>query len=66
MKAVATGIDVLTLTATPIPRTLQMSLSGIRDLSTLRTPPLGRLNVTTQVVRFNETMIKDAVENELR
>ena len=65
MKAMATGIDVLTLSATPIPRTLQMSLSGIRDLSTLMTPPEGRKNVTTKVARFDEKVLQDCLGKEI-
>lgn len=65
MKAFATGIDVLTLTATPIPRTLQMSLSGIRDMSTLQTPPQGRKNVVSNVIKFDEEVLKEAIQHEL-
>lgn len=58
-------IDVLTLTATPIPRTLQMSLMGIRGLSQIDTPPLNRLPVQTYVVEKNGALIKQVIEREL-
>lgn len=58
-------IDVLTLTATPIPRTLQMSLMGIRGLSQIETPPLNRLPVQTYVVEKNNALIKQVIEREL-
>jgi transcription-repair coupling factor (superfamily II helicase) len=60
----ASGVDVLTLTATPIPRTLQLSLSGIRDLSTLRTPPPGRQEIETHVLPYDVALVKGAVERE--
>jgi transcription-repair coupling factor (superfamily II helicase) len=66
IKRLRTEVDVLTLTATPIPRTLQMSLSSIRDLSVIETPPLDRLAVRTYVARFDERVIRDAVLRELR
>ena len=65
IKELKNGIDVLTLSATPIPRTLQMSLIGIRQLSQLDTPPANRYNVQTYVVERNTGLIKDAVEKEL-
>ena len=65
LKAMSTGMDVLTLTATPIPRTLQMSLSGIRELSTLRSPPTGRKDVETHVVKFDAEVVKSAIELEM-
>jgi len=65
LKAMASGVDVLTLTATPIPRTLQMSLSGIRDLSTLRTPPPGRQEIETHVLPFDVALVKGAIEREV-
>jgi transcription-repair coupling factor (superfamily II helicase) len=58
-------IDVLTLSATPIPRTLQMSLMGIRGLSQIETPPLNRLPVQTYVVEKNDVLIKQVIEREL-
>ena len=65
LKLICSGIDVLTLSATPIPRTLQMSLSGIRDTSTIRSPPPMRKPTITYVQDFSETMVKMAIENEL-
>ncbi len=58
-------VDVLTLTATPIPRTLHMSLVGIRDFSIINTPPANRLPIQTQVMPYNTKVIKDAIMNEL-
>ncbi len=58
-------VDVLTLTATPIPRTLQMSLLGIRDLSVIETPPIDRLAIRTYVTRFDEGLIREAIGREL-
>ncbi|MCM8829549.1 MAG: transcription-repair coupling factor [Candidatus Omnitrophica bacterium] len=59
------NIDVLTLTATPIPRTLYMALSGILDISVIETPPQGRLSVITYVGRYNENLIREAVLREI-
>ncbi len=58
-------VDVLTLTATPIPRTLHMALSGIRDLSVIETPPVDRLAIRTYVTRYDEAVIRDAIVREL-
>ncbi|MGC8976531.1 MAG: transcription-repair coupling factor [Candidatus Ratteibacteria bacterium] len=58
-------IDVLTLTATPIPRTLNMALSGIKDISLIETPPEGRLSVITYVGRYNDNIIREAILREL-
>ena len=58
-------VDVLTLTATPIPRTLNMALAGIRDLSVIETPPVDRLAIRTYVTRYDEAVIRDAVLREL-
>jgi len=58
-------VDVLTLTATPIPRTLHMSLMGVRDLSVIETPPEGRLSIRTYVTRFDEGLIYEAISREL-
>jgi len=57
-------IDVLTLTATPIPRTLNMALSGLIDLSLIETPPSGRLSVITYVGKYNENIVREAILNE--
>ncbi len=65
IKELKTGVDVLTLSATPIPRTLQMSLVGIRSLSQLDTPPVNRYNVQTYVVEKNNGLVVDAIEKEL-
>ena len=65
IKELKNGIDVLTLSATPIPRTLQMSLIGIRQLSQLDTPPENRYNVQTYVVEKNDGLVRDAIEKEL-
>ena len=58
-------VDVLTLSATPIPRTLNMSLSGIRDISIISTPPSERLPIQTYVVEFSETLVRDAIIREM-
>jgi transcription-repair coupling factor (superfamily II helicase) len=65
IKALRAGVDVLAMTATPIPRTLYMSLSGVRDMSVIETAPLERLPVETMVRRFNRKIIKEAIEREL-
>ncbi len=65
IKKLKTNIDVLTLSATPIPRTLQMSLSGIKGLSTIETPPSNRYPVQTYVLNYNTKIIKDAIYKEL-
>jgi transcription-repair coupling factor (superfamily II helicase) len=65
IKQIRTLVDCLTLTATPIPRTLQMSLLGARDLSVINTPPQGRLSVHTEVVPFSDQVIRGAIEREL-
>jgi len=66
IKEIAKGLDVLTMTATPIPRTLQMALSGIRAMSVIETPPEERLAVRTIISVFNEEVIREAVERELK
>ncbi len=65
IKKFKNNIDVLTLTATPIPRTLHMSLSGVRDISLIETPPEERHPVQTYVVEYNEQLIRDAVLREI-
>lgn len=65
IKEMKNNIDVLALSATPIPRTLQMSLIGVRQLSQLDTPPLNRYSVQTYVVEKNQGLIVDAIEKEL-
>src|SRR5215472_1748095 len=66
IKRLRTSVDVLTLTATPIPRTLYMSLAGARDLSVIETPPLDRLPVETVVAGFDRKIIKEAIDRELQ
>jgi len=65
LKQLKKKVDVLTLSATPIPRTLNMSLLGMRDMSVIETPPRDRLAINTQVVQFAEGVIRSAVELEL-
>jgi len=65
LKAISTTVDTLTLTATPIPRTLQFSLMAARDLSVITTPPPNRYPIETQVVGFNEEIIRDAISYEI-
>lgn len=65
LKQLRTQVDVLTLSATPIPRTLQMAFSGVRDLSVIETAPPGRLAVETQVLRFDPTVVREAIAREL-
>ncbi|MCL6632526.1 MAG: transcription-repair coupling factor [Alicyclobacillus herbarius] len=65
LKQLRTNVDCLTLTATPIPRTLHMSLLGVRDLSVIETPPENRFPVQTYVVEFNEGLIREAIQREL-
>ncbi len=65
LKAIRATVDVLTMSATPIPRTLHMSLLGIRDISNLETPPEDRLAVETRVCRFDEDLIRHAILREL-
>ncbi len=66
LKSLRAEVDILTLTATPIPRTLNMSLAGIRDLSIIATPPLQRLAINTFVSQWNEGLIKEACQRELK
>ncbi len=66
LKSLRHSVDILTLTATPIPRTLNMSLSGLRDISTITTPPPGRLPVITEVRRFSMSFIREAILRELQ
>lgn len=65
IKALKANVDVLTLTATPIPRTLHMSMLGVRDLSVIETPPENRFPVQTYVLEQNANFIKEALEREL-
>ena len=65
IKEMKNNVNVLTLSATPIPRTLKMSLSGLRDLSIIDTPPVNRYPIQTYVMNENELLIKDAIYKEL-
>ncbi|PYZ95428.1 transcription-repair coupling factor [Alteribacter lacisalsi] len=65
IKQLKANVDVLTLTATPIPRTLHMSMLGVRDLSVIETPPENRFPVQTYVVEYNEALTREAIEREL-
>ena len=65
IKQLKTNIDVLTLTATPIPRTLHMSLIGIRDMSVLEEPPMDRVPIQTYVMEYNEELVREAIFREL-
>lgn len=65
IKKMKEDVDVLTLTATPIPRTLHMSLIGIRDMSVLEEPPMDRMPIQTYVMEYNEEMVREAVTREL-
>ncbi len=66
LKTIAANVDTLTLTATPIPRTLQFSLMAARDLSVITTPPPNRYPIETNVVGFNEEVIRDAISYEIQ
>ncbi|AST93985.1 transcription-repair coupling factor [Sutcliffiella cohnii] len=65
IKKLKANIDVLTLTATPIPRTLHMSMLGVRDLSVIETPPENRFPVQTYVMEYNGALVKEAIEREM-
>jgi transcription-repair coupling factor (superfamily II helicase) len=65
LKRLKTNVDVLTLTATPIPRTLHMSMLGVRDLSVIETPPENRFPVQTYVVEHSNALVREAIEREL-
>jgi transcription-repair coupling factor (superfamily II helicase) len=64
LKALRSSVDVLTMTATPIPRTLHMSMLGIRDISNLTTPPVNRIPVETKVARWDTALVRHAIERE--
>lgn len=66
LKTLKANIDTLTLTATPIPRTLQFSLMAARDLSVIKTPPPNRQPVDTQIIGFNEEILRDAISYEIQ
>ncbi|WP_018753527.1 transcription-repair coupling factor [Paenibacillus sanguinis] len=65
LKKLKTNVDVLTLTATPIPRTLHMSMLGVRDLSVIETPPENRFPVQTYVVEHSQALVREAIEREM-
>lgn len=65
LKNIKINVDTLTLTATPIPRTLQFSLMGARDLSIINTPPPNRYPILTEIIAFDESVIKQAIETEI-
>jgi len=65
LKKMRAEVDVLTLTATPIPRTLYMALSGVRDISTINTPPEERLPIVTHVGPYTPRLVKQAILREL-
>ena len=66
IKRLKKSVDVLTLTATPIPRTLQLAFTGMRDLSVIETPPSDRMAIRTQVCRFSEEIVREAILREMR
>ena len=66
LKTLKANIDTLTLTATPIPRTLQFSLMAARDLSVIKTPPPNRQPVDTQIIGFNEEILRDAISYKIQ
>ena len=65
IKKLRENVDVLTLTATPIPRTLHMSLIGIRDMSVLEEAPMDRMPIQTYVMEYNDEMVREAIQREL-
>lgn len=65
LKQMRKNVDILTLTATPIPRTMNMALNKLRDISTITTPPPGRLPVLTEVRKYSDRLVKEAIEKEL-
>lgn len=65
IKKMKENVDVLTLTATPIPRTLHMSLIGIRDMSVLEEPPMDRMPIQTYVMEYNEELVREAIVREM-
>ena len=64
-KSIRSQVDILTLTATPIPRTLNLALNNFRDISTITTPPPGRLPIITEVRRYSDNLIKEAINREV-
>ena len=66
IRSLKENIDVLTLTATPIPRTLQYSLMSARDLSIINTPPSNRVPIQSEVIRFDNNLIRDSIQFEIQ
>ncbi len=66
LKAMSIGVEIMSMTATPIPRTLQMSLAGVRDLSLIETAPPGRMAIQTYVIPFRKNVVAQAIRQELR
>ncbi|MBI3671688.1 DEAD/DEAH box helicase, partial [Candidatus Azambacteria bacterium] len=66
LKKLRDNIDILSLSATPIPRTLYLTISGLRQVSQINTPPFGRMPINTHVMPYDESAIKDAIENEIK
>lgn len=66
LKKMSVGVDVVSMTATPIPRTLQMSLAGVRDLSVIETPPPGRTAIQTYIIPFRKQVLAQAIRQEIR
>src|SRR5206468_2684308 len=65
LKRMRQHLDVLTMTATPIPRTLSFAMSGLRELSVIETPPTGRLPISTYVGAYEDHVVKEAIQKEL-
>ena len=65
LKLICNGVDLLTLSATPIPRTLQMSISGVRDTSTIRRPPSMQKFILSHVQEFDEGVIKETIKQKV-
>ncbi len=66
LKMMTKGVDVLSMTATPIPRTLQMSLAGVREMSVIETPPANRMSIQTNLVPFKKSVIRSSIKRELK
>ncbi|RKX72294.1 transcription-repair coupling factor [candidate division TA06 bacterium] len=65
IKSIKSDVDVIEMTATPIPRTLQMAISGFRDMIKIRTAPLGRMPVITKIIKWNDNLLKDLILREI-
>jgi transcription-repair coupling factor (superfamily II helicase) len=66
IKEFKASVDLLTLTATPIPRTMQMGLASLRDISVIETPPVGRRSILTHMGPYDEDLVRRAIEKEVR